>query len=1218
MEFKKHQPTLFVGLGGAGGSVVNRIASILHKREDWTDLQHVIQFFALDTDKADLDSHVGIPQAHRFVISGFDKGTWVREKLGRLSVSANKEDERVSQWIHSWYNFRKSQGAGAGQIRVESRVSLYNCMETTDLIKRVENAILATISKDNNFVAHEVKKFNVFIYYTVAGGTGSGAHLMLAAFLRHTIANFGWSANITGVAMQSTLITPFIRNMRQREDILANGYSAMKEIEHLMRLKVFSDQRDPSNRREFVFHPFVATNEISESPFDFVYVLDTNPDVYIQNFKTTAADAIYLQLFSPIFAKRNSDFDNFEKNQKRLARSKYSTFYGSYGCSVLTLPDKDLLKYSTDRKTADTISEYLSTGLEVETMAGTKSFAPSQKDLDSLDEKDQAELWDKSFIDYMRAKLSEERGSELNPENLGNLGRDLRNRGFHHNVNLISLDKVDTTGSYLDDFGDSSVQDMLPVVSDADDSADIDQSEAQGGSLMWSAENMVDTLESAFLSSIHGGGAKQVLLLQKQGKDSGEDGFRFNKSKDYGEFCTFLTTKIHSEITRSISDALDQSIPDEISKEFSAGEAERELREYAGRFKNAFDPVQRSIENTEERLSQIFSVSQLTNWFTEREIPIDQLRLSVLIYQKLSERYVDFLSDHAKLDAFNLSKAFLLIEQQNYEELQEKRKLTFGDFTDAISQGGNLYADYIECSKSIGVRIRSFAERYGAILTTHYMLAVQKHLVKVFSELNGILREFSRQASNEIRKIIQVSEDFRKDPGEQSDEYFNDIEALQSFTGERIWNEYYDCFVKGEVQLKSKTVYNAIGSVLTNNELPTPRDKLDQLNSILSKEVEAGLKPVITGKYSAGRKNRGLTLQVALEREAQIKFKSWLEAKGRWDDECENWHKVVHSPHPNKLRSKSQVDLYKEIQDFSRNYLETKISACIRRSAIMANVNMNDKEVTEYSCRQYMFCYDTSLYGSPEPDSNSLDFPSLVHRINPEFDVNDYLDNGKMVIFYQAILGVPLFVFRNIIGEMKVAYDKRVPERNWNNPTKGERQYPLHIDKNWEVGDPGIDNTKLPLSLDPDEACISSSTMNETRAEFFAYWYSLNKKGHIKRDEDGFFVPARELGNDTDNDIRLGQTIRETVQQMIVARSAHAEIRTACKKLGLLDVEEIDDKMRKCEELIGGSVWEHQQEDNEIRELLDLFVEYKNYRVHQDTVIEEQRLREEAYATVSK
>jgi hypothetical protein len=1216
MEFQKHQPTLFVGLGGAGGSVVNRIASILHRREDWTNLQHVIQFFALDTDKADLDGLNLVPQGHRFVISGFDKGTWVREKLGRLSLSSNKEDLRVSQWVHDWYNFRQSQGAGAGQIRVESRVSLYNCMETTDLIKRVENAILATISKDNNFVAHEVKKFNVFIYFTVAGGTGSGAHLMLAAFLRHLIANFGWSANITAVAMQSTLITPYIRNMRQREDILANGYSAMKEVEHLMRLKVFSDSRDPNNRRDFVYHPFMAKKEITESPFDFVYVLDTNPDVYIKNFKTTAADAIYLQLFSPIFAKRNSDFDNYEKNQKRLARSKYSTFYGSYGCSVLTLADRDLLKYCTNCKTADTIKEYLSTGLEVTTSAGTKSFVPLQKELEACDEKDQGKLWDEAFIKYISAILTEEGGSDTEPEALKELGKQLRKRGFKYSLNLNALTKKDTIDTPGQDDNSDDFEDLLPIVSDVDDAADDEDGEGLETGNQWSANQMLGDLDDAFLKSDHGKGVSEVLHLLKSKEGSYEAKISFNPGMEYGEFCEYLRKKLHVEVISSIDQALEQESLQVIERNTQFGTAERLLKEYANAFKQSLKTANQTIDNTDERFKQLFGVNRLANWFTERKTPIDQLRLAVLSYHKVSERYVDFLNDCIKKPELKITQAFGGIEQK-YGELLETRKFTLSDAKAVITER-TVNADYISCHRDLGRRVKGNADRCGAVLMTHYMLAVQKHLVKVFGELNEILREFSGKAKLEISKIEQAAKDYLQNPDGQSEDFYNDIEALQSFDGERIWDEYYNSFVKQEVQMKAKSVYAAIGAVLANEELPSVADKLDQLKDILAKDVEQRLKPVIVGEYTTGKEKRGLTLQKALVREAQLKFKGWLIAKGRWEDERENWEKVVQSSSPEKLRSRGRKDLYEEIQAFSRNYLETKVSACMRRSAIMANVNMDEKEVTEYSCRQYMFCYDISLYNEPEADSTTLDFPSIVHRINPEFDMHDYTDNSKMVIFYQAILGVPLFVFKNLIGEMKTAYSKRVPERNWSDPAKGERQYPLHIDKNWEQGDPGADSTKIPQSLDPDEACLTSSNMDVQRAEFFECWYSLNKAGLIMRDEDGFFVPAGKLGNDTDVDVRLGLTIRETVQQMLIAQSAHEEIRKETEKLGKPDIEEIDDKIKKCEELIGGSVWGQEQEDEEIRELLDLFAEYKEFRVEQDDQIEKEHLREEAREITTK
>ena len=63
-----------------------------------------------------------MPDSNRFLISAFDRRAYVQRKRGRQELS---EDRLVTQWVHPDYQFRDAQGAGAGQIRLESRLGLY-------------------------------------------------------------------------------------------------------------------------------------------------------------------------------------------------------------------------------------------------------------------------------------------------------------------------------------------------------------------------------------------------------------------------------------------------------------------------------------------------------------------------------------------------------------------------------------------------------------------------------------------------------------------------------------------------------------------------------------------------------------------------------------------------------------------------------------------------------------------------------------------------------------------------------------------------------------------------------------------------------------------------------------------------------------------------------------------------------------------------------------
>ncbi|MBU8922643.1 MAG: tubulin-like doman-containing protein [Bacteroidales bacterium] len=1185
---RKHPPTLFIGLGGAGGQIVNRIASILGDRDDWELLQKTMQFFVIDTDKADLDGCRHVPQAHRYAISGFDKGLWVKDKLGRGGASKPDPDPRVDQWIHDWYNFRSSQGAGAGQIRIESRVSLYNSLESTDLIKRLESAILSTIDMQNTMLSYEVKKFNVFMYYTVAGGTGSGAHLMFAAIIRNLINNFGWSANITGISMLSTLVLPKIRNMRQRGDIMANGYSAMKEDEHLMHLKVFSDLRDARNRRSFVYHPFISDTEITESPFDFIYVIDTNPDVFIDNWKVSVADAIYLQLFSPIFAHRNSDYDNYEKNQKRLARGLYSTFYGSYGCSVLVLPDNDLLEYCSMRKTADVIQEHLSARLFLMLPSGKKDYIPKLDDLEGLDSKEQDRLYDEKFVEYMHDRQDSHGGNKyLNELKKAGYAKSLNLKGLQNSVDDLATKPMDEESKSLL-YKLILPEDISPENMDVFEGDESGDSGSQPGGGKVSRQYLAKLEPFFFAYNKFGDVLESTLLIEER------EGLNYLSTGTFRRFWDRLSSLFFEDTARAVQLQHHRTTRGESAKEESWEDMQDIFDANIKLNRRDLHSAREKVRQKTNMMDDTLKRSFITDFLAHERTPFHMQRLFIIANIKLSDSVCTILRkvlEQNRLDnseqALNESIAVI----RGDEELREASKTKWHEWISEVTRGSGA-EDFSQSVERLDMWINTISTRYSTLVFLQFYHDLHAKLLEIFTELGETFRMFSTQADKEIKELARQASEFQKNPGgdTQAEQYYNDIEALQGFDGARMWNEYYNVFVKESVKIRTREVHKTIASVFSDPNLTTVRDQVDRIRIVFTENVKEALRPRIVGTYKEGKEKRGLNLQQALMAEAQLKFRGRLRAMGRLEDCEENWIDIVYSTEK-KLLNRSQRELDVEMQRFMRNYLETKISTCVRRSAIMANIDMEDMEVTEYSCKQSLVCYDHDLYPDPKPDVQSLDFPHLVRRVSPEFVDKDYSDNGKMAIFYRAVLGVPLFVFRNLVTTMKEAYNTRLGERDWTRPQHG-RQYPLHIDRNWEMGDPGIDESKLPLSLDPEEALVSSSMINEESCKFFSYWYTLYKEGHIIRDDDrGFVVPSGKLGN-IGEDILLGQSAREAIQAMMKAHSAHELMEKTFGSSSALDLDEIEKQREFCLSLLSGDVWGNEEDDTEIKELADLLQEY--------------------------
>ena len=398
-------PTFFIGLGGSGSDIVDRVAGKIQRRWNWEMFDGLVHFFALDTNTHDLANLQHVPTDNRILISDFGKQDYVRRKRGEAHMD---EDTFLTQWVHDWYNFRGTRGAGAGQIRIESRLCLYYQLEQDrgTIVQRLNRAIDTSKHHDNPFRKNNPPRFNIFIYGSVAGGTGSGGFLTIASLLRELILAQGWNPTIIGTLLLPSLFLNDVPGALQT-DINANGYAALKELEHLMKLGYEASAApvtfhyNPNNQR---------AAQTAQPPFTFVYVADKPAGYEVSDYKNAIADSAYVQLFSPIIGHQDADYDNYEKRQKQLAHG-YATRYGSYGCAVLLLPDADLLNYCALRYCAEAMSRYLM--FRGADDGDGPSVPYDDPRFRRMDEAAQAEAIDQGFARFVRRLAAREERDEV-------------------------------------------------------------------------------------------------------------------------------------------------------------------------------------------------------------------------------------------------------------------------------------------------------------------------------------------------------------------------------------------------------------------------------------------------------------------------------------------------------------------------------------------------------------------------------------------------------------------------------------------------------------------------------------------------------------------------------------------------------------------------------------------------------------------------------------
>ena len=400
----RFSPFIFVGLGGSGNKVVDRIARKLHAHPDWHRIQGLAHFVAVDTNKHDLSRLEQIPARNHFLISSFDRTSYVSRKRGEQELPA---DEMVTQWVPPDYKFREGATPGAGQIRIESRLSLHFNLEDdrAGMISRF-NAILDEATKpDSPWRDDSDRVVNVMIYGSAAGGTGSGAFVLLAYLLRKLVEEHGWGrSKVVGNLMLPSLFYPVVEPVLHR-DINANAYACLKEIEHLTRLDYGSEEQsepfhfDPRSRR--------STN-VRTRPFALLYLIDKPGELGIERHYDALADASFLQVFSPLLGSQEGEYDNYEKHQKQLALGYFSVHYGSYGASVLHFPRRDLLAYARKRFVARAFDRFLNFGDD-------PRFAVDWEDkrFQRLSETEQNRIVDDKFVLWVAHKAELEREEDL-------------------------------------------------------------------------------------------------------------------------------------------------------------------------------------------------------------------------------------------------------------------------------------------------------------------------------------------------------------------------------------------------------------------------------------------------------------------------------------------------------------------------------------------------------------------------------------------------------------------------------------------------------------------------------------------------------------------------------------------------------------------------------------------------------------------------------------
>jgi hypothetical protein len=407
---------MFIGLGGTGSRIVDRIATRAYALPYWdSHLKSLTQFVCIDTNSKDLPILRKVPPTNRILISAFNK----QRAVENYRDSNNK---KALQWLDRNYTPRPGVTEGAGQIRVESRLGFhYN----SPMIKeKLEELIRQTLSANNPYRQNNPAQYFVYIFAGLGGGTGSGSFLPATYLVQNIIRSLQWEPRVLGYFVMSTLMTKKVEP-HLHQDIHANSYAALKELEHMTKLDYPETQVERPLGEPFVFWNDDKEQElpvVKSRPFYLGMIIDRSENQELPEPESLVGDAAFLEVFSPVLGRVYGEVDNYDKHLQDLTRMPgalrnvgrgYTKHFGAFGVAALVLPAFELLEYCAIRFAAEAMRQQITFGSSDASKSINAKLADLRVDYDDpkfqrMDEGEKQAAINRAFILSMQAMARED------------------------------------------------------------------------------------------------------------------------------------------------------------------------------------------------------------------------------------------------------------------------------------------------------------------------------------------------------------------------------------------------------------------------------------------------------------------------------------------------------------------------------------------------------------------------------------------------------------------------------------------------------------------------------------------------------------------------------------------------------------------------------------------------------------------------------------------
>lgn len=1036
-------PTLFIGLGGCGLKIVKRVKEHLMTRPDYEERYRALtKFTAFDTNINDLEK----ARQHMddvFLLSDFEKEDYAKLATGQLFL---EPDDYFTQWVPDGYRFRAGDTAGAGQIRIESRLGLYYQTKHRDVIPRLRRILEDMKNHAHGHRRLDSNEIRIVLCYSVAGGTGSGSHLPMAYLIRDLASQLG-KPRIHGVAVLPSVFED--KTGHNKDGIFANGYAALKETEHLMKLGAPEAIGYPESGLEFHYNPADTTKRtVRTQPFDFLYAIDRPERFTVSDVVAAAADGLYLQLFSPIFGEQAGDYDNYTQHQRFLVPHDFekkdvrgfTSFYGSYGSAVFLVPNEGLLEYCAKAAALDILRS---------------SFVgqiPSDAAFDALR---------RNYANFNTIRFAAAGGSaeanDVHVKDFHQLAGDDQKHAkralFEKRVRLLAEAEHQSAGKTISaEFRNiwrhgHGAAFVNPVDHDTANSG-----EANGTPYDRPEKSIVGYLERSIgVASTEGAVDLTRSELFRDSQRTFRDVLERARDRTLSDANGFAKEQEFDDAANGFRKTVERALEQAISSLETAGDRETSdapagLTALRGlRFLDGL-----GIDLRAQRYAFI-----MLSQHPARKAAADELK-------RLDER-------GARSTAKSEEQAASTAKKSGVAAL-------FGSSGPDAKQLEDLKTNLErECEAAIKASEPALRRAYFQGLLDFFK-AAESYEARLASMEDG----FDQLEKDMSRRL----EDLRKSGGAQANKYILDGEALQIENGERLWDYYYEdkcasefSISAGDAELNKilagRFIESAKKKSQTSRGIKELEDTLKDIESYARKKLEPRLLGVFGSADPVER--HGYTLHQALEDEVRYRA---LHLSRNEDDASSRRELVRQALGRYKALPEAERIAQFGIQEpIHRDYLRDKVKRIVNeRAQLLCYYNdSRDQQGGVRPCQILIGCLNPGFWESEV--GRLLKGPDTVSGVQW---VNDESANLQEVVFYRAVLNVPLYVFGRM-EEMRSDYNKF--------KSMSKRPKVLHIDKNWE------DSLQ---DLDP-EAAIEFHRRHNLRRQVigFAALYVANESANL-------------------------------------------------------------------------------------------------------------------------